>query len=645
MSVEPPPVVPLLDTGDAIYRSAFMVSPETITITELATGRYLDVNDAFETLFGLARREVIGRHASEFGIWADPAERAELVARIQRDGTVRDFYAVGRHRDGTLRTCSINATVVTHDGQARLVLAVRDITPQVRTERALREALERFSKAFHAFPSAVLLVELESGRLVEFNDVLPRLSGYAREELEGRGVIEVGLYADPADRTVLLSHLRAEGRATKLELPLRRKDGAILTVLLTSELVELAGVPHVLSVLEDLTAQRRAEREKASLEEQLRGAQKLEALGTLAGGIAHDFNNILTALMAFTELAKLDIEEPQAALSDLEEVRRASVRAQDLVRRILTFSRRQKQERKLVDVQTVVRDAVALLRPTLPSTIEIVERYLSAPQNVLADTGQIHQVVMNLGANAAYAMRDTGGTLSIEVREAAAAAVPSICIVVRDTGCGMSSAVQERLFEPFFTTKPLGEGTGLGLSVVHGIVREHDGRIEVQSEPGSGTELRILLPVQHDAAHAEPIPVAEILRGGGERVLFVDDEPAICDLARRLLTRLGYRVTTCCSPVEALAFFTGGREEFDVVLTDLTMPQMTGIEVATRLHARNPRLPILLMTGFSGDWTQERVRERGVRELLPKPFTLDTLARALRSALEDRARGGAVSGP
>jgi PAS domain S-box-containing protein len=620
------------------YRQAFQFSPDAITVTELSTGRYVDVNAGFEVLFGLSRSEVLGHCSSEFSIWADPTERARLVDRIAKDGSLRDFLAVGRHRDGSLRTCSLNASTVGDGTNRQLVLVIRDLTEQLRTERALREAAERFSKAFHGSPDAVILSKLETGVVLEVNDGFCRLSGHPREEVVGKSTTEIGLL-QAEDRVALVAELKSLGRLSRYEVQMRSREGDVALVELSSEIIELDGAPCLMTTGRDITRQRMAEREKSNLEMQLRRTQKLESLGTLAGGIAHDFNNILTAVLAHADLAKLDVEDPAVTIKHIDEVKKAGIRAQELVRRIVTFSRQQKQESRPVDLQGVVRETLALLRSIIPSTIHITESYLAEPQVVLGDHGQLCQVVMNLCTNASYAMGTSPGTLDVRLEQSnppglGDAAPASVCITISDTGHGMAPEVLKRMFEPFFTTKPPGEGTGLGLSVVHGIVHDHCGFVDAASEKGKGSRFRVFLPL-HRAALPKPAPQLEALpRGNGERILFLDDEEAICKLAMQLLTRLGYRVTTYCNPVDALAHFTGGQMDFDLVITDLTMPRMTGIEVATRLLARQPALPIILTSGFGGEWTQEEVRAHGLLELVPKPLTLTSLAAAARRGVE-----------
>jgi CheY-like chemotaxis protein/two-component sensor histidine kinase len=318
------------------------------------------------------------------------------------------------------------------------------------------------------------------------------------------------------------------------------------------------------------------------------------------------------------------------------------MRARDLVRQILSFSRMKKAERRPVCLAEVVREAISLLRSSLPSTIHILEDGLEGEQAlVMADPTQLHQVIMNLGTNSTHAMRGRAGVLSFKLAQLPADAPEQdgarparMCITVSDTGNGMSPEVLARLFEPFFTTKGQGEGTGLGMSVVHGIVQSHGGTIAVESQVGVGTSVRIELPLHTgELRSTEPVTVGLPL-GRGESLLFIDDEPQICQFAQKMLTRLGYHVTSCTNPLEALELLVPGECRFALVVTDLTMPNMTGIELARRIRDGHPRLPLLLSSGLPGVWTNERLAEVGINGLLTKPLSIQSLAGAVRRMLD-----------
>ena len=400
---------------------------------------------------------------------------------------------------------------------------------------------------------------------------------------------------------------------------------------------EQGAVYRVVGIAEDITQQRK-------LEEQYRHAQKMEAIGTLAGGIAHDFNNILAAMNGYAELAKMAPNVSPLVREYLDTILKAGGRAVALVRQILTFSRQQEQQRLTLQLRDVVEESLKLLRATIPSTIEFQTALAPDALTVLADVSQIHQIIMNLGTNAWHAMRDKPGRLEVKLEnftvDAAMAEThahlrpgPYVRLSVSDTGCGINRATLEHIFEPFFTTKAHGEGTGLGLSVVHGIMEGHDGAITVYSEVGHGTVFHLYFPAHTGqvipvAAGEAPIPL-----GGGKRILFVDDEEALAGLGGRILKQLGYVVETETNPVEALEIFRAHPQNYDLVITDQTMPHMTGVDLAKQLLEIRPGLPIIVTTGHSPNLTVTNLQALGIRDLLPKPHTIQLLARTIHRAL------------
>ncbi len=386
--------------------------------------------------------------------------------------------------------------------------------------------------------------------------------------------------------------------------------------------------------------------ERKKVEEQFRQAQKMEAIGTLAGGIAHDFNNILAAINGYTELARMVLGDNPAVREYLNSVLVASGRAAALVRQILTFSRQEPIERHLIQLQAVVAECHKLLRATIPATIEINVSIAADAPTVLADTTQIHQVLMNLGTNAWHAMKDRTGRLQVKlercvVDEAIAAAQPRLRpgvyarVSVSDTGSGMDHATLRRIFEPFFTTKPLGEGTGLGLAVVHGIMDSHDGAVTVFSQPGEGTVFHLYFPAQAGAAAVAAVDEGPVPRGQGERILFVDDEELLARLGQKTLTELGYETEIATDPAGALALVRTDPTRFALVLTDQTMPGMTGLHLANVIRQIRPGMPIILMTGFSASLTPARLEAAGIRQLLLKPSTINSLGTAVHAALSN----------
>lgn len=403
------------------------------------------------------------------------------------------------------------------------------------------------------------------------------------------------------------------------------------------EILRLAGVA------EDITEQKRAEEALTKTERQFRQSSRMEAIGTLAGGIAHDFNNILTAIMGYTELALATVPKGSRTQRNLQEVLTAGHRAKHLVLQILTFSRQAGQGKKPTPIHMVVREALKLLRATIPSTIEI-RQSLKTEATILADPTQFHQVIINVCTNAEYAMRETGGILKIaledvEVTEDLARMIsglqvgPHVRLTVNDTGLGMTPEVLERMFDPFFTTKPIGEGSGLGMAVAHGIVTGHGGAIVVDSVLNKGTKIEVYLPTV-------PAPVRErvveqgFIPVGKETILFVDDEETIVHLGKELLTQLGYTVDVYTSSVEALNVFREDPHRFDLVITDQTMPALTGEALSRELLRIRPDLPIILCTGFSHVISAEKAKALGIQAYLMKPLAIRDLVPIIRHVLD-----------
>jgi signal transduction histidine kinase/CheY-like chemotaxis protein len=425
----------------------------------------------------------------------------------------------------------------------------------------------------------------------------------------------------------------------------RRRDGSEYPVELHLQFMRGDGDPIFVAIALDLTERERAEADRRSLELQLRRAQRLESIGTLASGIAHDFNNILTPIIGHLDLAMPRVMGDEAATRNLERASQAALRARDLVQRILTFSSEMEQERVPVSMHAVVRETLALLRSSLPSTVELrLEASAGEPYVVLGDATQLHQVVLNLCTNAAYAMRERGGALDMGLAffdEIPALPKPQpvplrgpwVRLRVRDAGSGMDAATAERVFEPFFTTKSVSEGSGLGLAVVYGIVKTHGGSIAVDTAPGRGTTMDVYLPRVMEGADATGRLPAPIPRGS-EHVLFVDDEESIADLAQELLESLGYEVTVCRDAHAALRAVREDPLAFDVVITDETMPGMRGTELSAELLRVRPHLPILLSTGYSEGVTQASVRRLGIQGLLRKPYGKREMAEALAAAIQ-----------
>jgi PAS domain S-box-containing protein len=406
----------------------------------------------------------------------------------------------------------------------------------------------------------------------------------------------------------------------------------------SAAIVHSDGAISILAVLRDTS-------EIRNLEAQLMQAQKMESIGTLAGGVAHDFNNILSAILGYTEIALLDIPSDSALEKNLNKVLQAGERARDLVKQILTFSRKSEEEKKPVQVHLIVNEVLKFLRSSLPSTIQIHQQIEIGNDTVLADSTQIHQILMNLCTNASHAMMEKGGILRVslenmELDSDFTAQYPDmkpgsyLKLTVSDTGHGMSPDVLNRIFEPYFTTKERGSGTGLGMAVVHGIIKSHSGIIKADSEPGKGSTFHIYLPIIDEEEKSEketdkPLPT------GNERILFIDDEDALMDLGKQLLENLGYEVVARTSSVEALELFRTKPDQFDLVITDMTMPNMTGDRLAKELMKINTDIPIILFTGYSNGMSEHKAKEMGIRAFVMKPVTMRDLSIIVRKVLDE----------
>ncbi|MBT8372281.1 MAG: response regulator, partial [Deltaproteobacteria bacterium] len=449
------------------------------------------------------------------------------------------------------------------------------------------------------------------------------------------------LYQDPNDRKNFNKKMLSKELVRNEELYLKKKDGTGFTGSVSAVAVkdQNGGVKYYDGIIEDIT-------ERKQLESQLQQAHRMEAIGTLAGGIAHDFNNILAAAIGYTEMALNDNANNSALKSNLQEVLKAGHRAKNLVRQILAFSRQADQEVKPLQVKIIVKEALKLLRASLPTTIEIRPN-INSDAAVLADPTQIHQVLMNLCTNAQHAMREKGGFLQVSLTSAEIeSGIPEqrlgvtagkyLCLKIRDTGHGMSSAVIDRIFDPFFTTKARDEGTGMGLAVVHGIVNSYKGAVTVESEVGKGSTFKIYLPVIEKEITA-PVKTRTHNCNGSENILFVDDETALLDIGQQMLNRLGYHVITKTSSVEALELFQAKPDKFDLVITDMTMPNMTGDKLAQKMLAIRPDIPVILCTGYSHQITEEKAKRIGIKKFIFKPVAIEELARTIRNVMDNAA--------
>jgi PAS domain S-box-containing protein len=528
-----------------------------------------------------------------------------------------------------------------------LILFTQFITERIHIEEALRLSQDKFRSALQHSPIGMAVVGPD-GRWSEVNPALCKIVGYTRGELL---VTDFQSMTHPDDRLASLRFVRRmldrQIESFQTEKRYLHKAGHVIWVQLNVSLAwNPDGTPrHFVAQIQDITERKRAEEQRKKLEEQLRKAQRMEALGTLAGGTAHEFNNILGIIIGYGDLAKTELDPGHRAAKYLDEVLKAGLRAKEIVQQILTFTRQQKDQRELILLHPIVADAVKLIRATLPDKVDIATDIAPGGGVILGNPTQIHQVIINLCTNAWHAMKDGAGSIRITQQivtldESAPAlhpalrAGPYVRLSIQDDGQGMDAPTMARIFEPFFTTKGPGKGTGLGLAVVHGIVQAHDGAVLVQSQPGQGSTFQLYFPAEL-AEPAKPLPAGPALMpaGAGQHILVVDDEAALAHAATLSLGHLGYRVTGVHSAAEALAAFHLQPSGIDLVITDLTMPGMNGIELASALYEARPELPVILASGFSGMRTAHFTRGPGLRAVLQKPFTSEVLARTVHQLL------------
>ncbi|HBZ55376.1 MAG TPA: hypothetical protein DEO88_08220 [Syntrophobacteraceae bacterium] len=643
-------------------------------------GCLLEVNRAWLGHLGYQREEVIGRWFGDFLVASDAKSFPERFDRFKTAGEVQGVAFEMIHRDGHRLQVELDGRI-SRDEYGRFVqthCTMRDVTQQRQAEQAIQALVsgsmgtigqEFFDGIVQRLAEWLRCDGAVIGEIDENNQftILSLMAahgtlvhGRTYESVEVPGLMAAAngfsAYMENARESFPNDRYLEEYQIhSHLGTCLRDNQGRVLGVLCAYSRTRLELPGKVEEVMEILASKasaeivrKRMEQDKATMEVQLRQAQKMEAIGTLAGGIAHDFNNILAAVIGYAELVQLGIPEGSPEHDNLQQVLKASLRAKQLVQQILLFSRqRGDMPIQPVAVGSVIGESLRLLRASLPSTIEIYDE-TDCCGVVQADPTQIQQILINLCTNAAHAMKKTGGLLTVRLADVNVNGNSStegvvvksgryVKLTVSDTGHGMESAVQERIFDPYFTTKNVGEGSGLGLAVVHGIVKRLDGAVSVASEPGKGTTFEVYLPSCDAAPERKPVEMAPIPTGC-ESVLWVDDDEVLMKVGEQMLKQLGYQVVGASSSREALHIFGQRAVEFDIVVTDFTMPQMTGMMLAEEILKLRSDIPIILCTGYSDQVDGDSAKARGVREFVMKPLALRELAEVIRRTLDDRSR-------
>ena len=626
-------------------RSIFEAMTDVIIILD-AEGRFLEVAPTHMDIHYLQPTLLQGKSVKDFF----PPEKADEFIRkidnaLSEDKPIYIDYELTINQDKVYFGATISPL-----SSDTVILVARNINERKQAEEALREREEKYRILADNITDNIWILDLNDLRFTYISPSVIDITGYSADEAIGFQLSDMltppsfELATSILDEELVIDQAADSTRSLTLELEHFCKDGStVWTEASMSFMRDQAGRPKaILGVSRDIS-------ERKKLQTQLQQAQKMETIGTLAGGIAHDFNNILQGILGYAEIARHKVAVGKDVLQELDVVIQAGTRATELINHVLSFSRQNKVERKEMDMGLVVKEALKLLRASLPTTIEIHQKIEVTSEVVLADPTQMHQVIMNLGANAAHAMRESGGVLemvltSVTVDAALASQYPELNpgkyqrLSVSDTGHGMDQVTLARIFDPFFTTKEQGEGTGMGMSVVHGIIKNHGGAIMVYSEPGVGSTFHVYLPVYDSDEVTQPhISESTAPAKGTERILYVDDEELLVGFAEEMFSSLGYQVTIRTSSLEALELFKQDPDSFDLIITDQTMPKMTGYELAKELMKIRPDIPVILCTGFSATITPAKAKAAGIRELVMKPLLIWQIAKTIRDVLDGQS--------
>jgi len=625
--------------------------------------RWLRVNQKLCDILGYTSEELL--QISPVDV-TPPVDRAEAIQYNERllSGELSNLARDKRYvrKDGTIIWAKISISVIRDaNGQpSHFISAIEDITERKQTQLTLQQQTQSLGEIIWGTNIATWEWHVQTGVTI-FNERWAQIVGYTLAELAPVTIDTWSRLVHPDDAKVsgdlLARCFSRELDAYNCEARMRHKDGHWVWVSDRGRVVEWAadGKPlRMAGTRQDITERKQAEQARSALEAQVRESQKMEAMGILAGGVAHDFNNIIATILGNAALAKMDVRaRPDDVLLSLEEIDKAATRAKNLVQQILTFSRKSEQTFVAQPVRPLVEESMSLLRSTIPRGVEVAARFAETPLYASVDSTQIEQVLINLCTNACHAMKDSAGRIEIGLTEVlldqtAAQLLPDlhpgqyVRLSVSDNGSGMDEATQTHIFEPFFTTKGVGLGTGLGLSVVHGIVKSHQGAITVESAPGKGTTFAVYLPAVAAPAEAERIADAATADAThalsesqveGKRVLYVDDDESLVLLVQRVLTQMGYRASGYMTGPDAVAAVRANPHGFDLVVSDYNMPGMSGLEVATAVRSIRPDLPVVIFSGYVTEELRTDALRAGVREVISKANTVDEMCQRIQQLL------------
>jgi len=575
----------------------------------------------------IKKDELIGAYAQSIGI---------ETARELIDKKIADSALENREIYSSEEAARICGELANEEGLIRIL--AQNFLLQLERNRAEEQELLLDNIEAQVW----YLTDVETYGIV--NKAMADFWGMQKENLEGKKLRDILSKEEARACITFNKEIFREKKQIRTEQWLKngKEEPHAFYVVRTPKLDNNGNIEYVVCTAHDITERKRMEKEKKKLEARLRQAQKMEAIGTLAGGIAHDFNNILFPILGYSEMLMNDAPDNSDLKRDLSMIFNGTKRARDLVKQILAFSRQREYDLKPIKVHLVVKETLKLIRSSIPATIDIMQNIIDC-ELVMADYTQIHQVAMNLLTNAYHAMEKKGGKLKVTLKEVDLRAddlkgMPPgtyVRLTISDTGIGMDQSTIDRIFDPYFTTKKEGKGTGLGLAVVHGIIKSHGGHISVYSELGKGSEFHVYLPVIKAQQETKQIEIQPIKKSN-ERILVVDDEKMVVEIQQKMLKRLGYDVTSCTSSVEALKAFQANPDNFDLIITDMTMPDMTGDQLAQKIMEIRTDIPIILCSGFSEKMSNEKAKSLGIKEFLMKPVLIKDLSITIRRALDSK---------
>ena len=634
-----------LRESEALFRSLFERHAAVQLVIDPENGKIIDANNSAVTFYGWTREQLQQMRIQDINTLSPE----EIKREMDKARTNQRIYFEFLHRlaDGAIRDVEVFSSKIESKGKDLLHSVIHDITSRRLAEKALKESEQSFSQLFESAPVPMAYAsDVEGYRGTTWNQAWYRTFGYAREEADGRSGNDIGLWVDPTDRGRFIEKAKRQNYVADFETSLRHCDGSILTCSLYARFIDKIDHRLLMAVYLDITERKRVDRERQELQAQLSQAQKMESVGRLAGGVAHDFNNMLGAILGYTELGLLGVSPTDPTYGTLKDIQKAAQRSVDLTRQLLAFARKQTVAPKLLELNETVEGMIKMLRRLIGEDIDLEWLPGEDLDPVRMDTSQIEQLLVNLCVNARDAIHDTGkitidtGTATVDENDCTAhvGMVPGeyVLLAVRDDGCGMDAETRSHLFEPFFTTKEVGKGTGLGLATVYGMVKQNDGFIDVQSEPGRGTTVEIYLP-RHTAetCRATKTDAAQPISRCHESILLVEDEPMILDITTKMLERQGYMVQSAATPGEAIRLAREHAGEIHLLMTDVIMPEMNGRELAKNLLSLYPDLKRLFMSGYTANVIAHHgVLDDGV-QFIQKPFSAQTLAVKVREVLDE----------